>query len=68
MNKKIIALEKRLINTNDPDVKDFDINLFYFQLTFEIEANTFLEDYFYLEKNHIMIYRPTSSKTEKKKI
>lgn len=45
MNKKIIALQKRLNSTNDPDVQNFEINLFFFQLTFEIEANTFLKDF-----------------------
>lgn len=36
---------------NDPDVEDFDRNLFVFQLTFEIKANIFPKDYFYLEKS-----------------
>lgn len=40
---------------NDPVVEDFDMNLFFFQLTFEIKANIFLKDYFYLE-NFILGY------------
>ena len=35
---------------NDPDVEYFDTNLSFFQLTFEIKANIFLKNYFYLEK------------------